>query len=286
LESVTEYDYKTLAEKNIIQSKEFERVETEDGPQIIYRIYRKDEYDNEYLYDENVIRGVSQIPIVPVYSNKVEPYIGEPVLMDLAYMNISHFRKSSDVDTALHYGAMPMLEIKGGDNSIDPVTGQSEEIVISPNSGINVSESGGVRWIELNGSGVKTYMENIKELEASMSVLGLEITSKKAITETATGRLLDEHTSNSMLKTICIDLEASLEKAFGFAGEYISATTDNIVVNIDTSLAVTPDAGVSTLIDLVREGILSASDALEEIKQRQLLIINPTTPSNTDNNDN
>ena len=284
LEYITEYDYMAKKNYSLTQAKEFVLEEDEDGNTlVIYRIYRKDDNGKEFLYDENIIRGVDSIPVVPVYSGKVEPYIGAPPLMDLAHMNILHYRKSSDVDHSLHLGAMPMLEIKGNNSYTDPETGKEEEIVISPNSGINVSETGGVRWIELNGSGIKTYMDNIKELEASMSILGLELTSKKALYETATGRILDEHTSNSLLKSICIDLESSLEKAFRFAASYIGADEESIAVNIDTSLAVSPDSGVDMLVSLVKEGILTAQDALEEIKQRRLLIINPEqAPRNTE----
>lgn len=277
-------DYDGLEQISIDQVKEFTYDEDDN---IIFNIYRKDDKDKEYLYDSNVITGATSLPIVPVYGNKTSPYIGEPPLMDLAYMNILHYQKNTDIDVALHYGAMPMLVLKGHEQHVDPNTGNKDEITISPNSGINVSESGDAQWLELNGSGISTYMDNVKELEASMSMLGLELTSKKALYETATGRMLDEHTSNSILKSICIDLEGSLEKAFMYAGEYLNLNLNDVQVVIDTSLTVNSDIGFERIITMVKDGIITAQEGLQEIKERMLLVTNPEgvqPNNNTDNN--
>lgn len=278
LEQVIEYDA-NFQSQYINQVKEFT---FDDEGNVIFNIYRLNDKDQEYLYDSNMIRNMTRIPISPVYANKTSPFVGEPTLMDLAHMNILHYQKSTDVDVALHYGAMPMLVLKGYDSNIDPNTGAEDEIVISPNSGIKVSETGDVRWLELSGSGISTYMENIKELKASMSMLGLELTSPKSIHETATGKLLDEHTKNSILKVITIDLKSALEKALYFAGQYIQEDVDADVV-IDTSLTVALDDGVDNIISMVKEGILTPSDGLNEVKARMLLLTDPT--GNTNNNE-
>jgi len=269
-EEVSEYDGFTTVSQYQVKQFSFD-----ESGNVSYTIWREDKNGNEYLYDKNIIRNMKRIPITPVYANKISPFLGEPTLLDLAYLNIQHYQKTSDVDVALHYGAMPMLVIKGMKDQIDPTTGEStNEIVISPNSGFHVDSDGDVSWLELNGSGISTYMQNINELKASMSLLGLELTTPKAIHETATGRLLDEHTKNSILKVITIDLASSLERALWYAGQYMAEEVD-ATVTIDTTLTVTPDAGIENVLAMVKAGILTPSQALKEITERRLLLTNP-----------
>jgi len=270
LETVVEYE--GIKSFNVKQVKEF--TFDVDGA-VIYNIWRLDKNKKEYLYDTNVITNMKRIPITPVYGNKITPFIGEPTLMDLAYMNIKLYQKTADIDVALHYGAMPMLVLKGVEQNVDPATGMETEIVISPNSGINVAPDGDARWLELNGSGIKTYQEDVKDLKASMSFLGLELTSpNKTIHETATGRILDEHTKNSMLKVITIDLAASIIKAIYHAGQYLQLQS-NAEVIIDTSLTVTSDIALDNIVTLVSSGMLTPAQGLEEVKARMLLITDP-----------
>lgn len=242
--------------------------------EVVFNIYRKDDHGNEYLYSTDTIT-MPYIPIVPVYSNKTEPFLGEPLLTDLAYANIEHYQKSSDVDIALHMSAMPMLILSGVEVPVDPTTGLEQEITISPHSSFNVSENGDVKWLELSGTSLKTYMENIKDTEATMSLLGLELTSKRAYQETATGRMLDTVAEMSQLKAVCIDLESALQRAFTYAGDYIKFDASNTEVIIDTSLTVSPDVSVDMVISLVQQGILTPQEGLEEVKSRMLLATNP-----------
>lgn len=239
--------------------------------------------ENVLHYDTNFLTGVETIPIIPVYAGKVGDYVGRPLLMDMVHANIAHFRKKSDIDTALHYAAMPILVLKGRSKNYDPATGRNDnDIVISPNSGIDVGEDGDVEWLELNGSGISIYKEDLKDLEDSISMMGLELTTSKKPFETATGRLIDEQNSQSILEGICIDLESALTTSFKIMAQYMNI--DKIIINdinidIDTSTMITPNSGVDIILNIYKEGIITATEALKEIKERAILVTNPVGQS-------
>lgn len=60
-----------------------------------------------------VLEGVTEIPIDAVYGNRTSFYIGTPVYMDTAELNIKHWRSGSLQDYALKFGRYPFQLVSG-----------------------------------------------------------------------------------------------------------------------------------------------------------------------------
>jgi len=249
----------------IEQRKDFIRLE--DG--VYVRTYQFINNKEELIYQGKISLDI--IPVVPVYGNKVNPYFGTPVLLDLAFLNILHWQKQSDVENILHSVACPILFIKGVDAGTNE-DGTPKTIQISPNSTYSTSDSNAdIKWVEPSGGGIKVVMESADKLIDNMSVMGLDLTVIKPGTETATGRLLDAAESNSILKSITIDLEWSIYQALIIAGLYLNIDASDSEYVMDVSSTVLSSDEVRLLIDMYKEGLLDAKAVLEEIKARKLI---------------
>lgn len=256
--------------ESIEQVKEFILLEDRS---VQYVIYRKDKQGKEYIYDTNIIRGIDLIPIIPVYGNKTIPFHGSPVLMDLAQLNVTHWQMYSDYLNIVHATSVPMLVIKGYTEQTNP-DGSVQELVISPNSAIKLTDpTGDVKWVEINGSGITAAKEALNDLEAKMSLNGLELTASanNIASETATGRLIDAATANSILKTICMDVEVAVLQAILYSAIYIDAPVEPTSIEVTINSTFLVDKMYSDIVELYKNGLLTQEEALAEIKSRGLL---------------
>lgn len=261
IENVTE------GSDTIEQVKEF----TLENGIVTYNIYRKDPKNHqEFLYDTGVLMGLDFIPITPVYGNKTANYTGEPTLYDLAELNIAHWQTFSDYRNIVHAVSCPILVLKGVHETVDE-NGYKQEVVISPNSAMRVPAEGDVKWVEVSGGSITAAKDALDDLESKMAVMGLELTVPRATAETATGRILDAAESNSLLKSIATDLEWAIYSAFCFAGQYIGVDGTPTEVEINTDYTVSLAGDMTTVMDMYREGLLSAKEVIQEAKNRQML---------------
>ena len=249
------------------QVKEFTLTEERE---VVYTIYRKDKDNKEYIYDSNTITGINLIPIVPVYGNKIGPFLGSPALYDLAQLNVTHWQMYSDYLNIIHSTGVPMLVVKGFTADTDEA-GNKQELVISPNSAIHLSDpQGDVKWVEISGQGIKTMRDAIADLELNMSMNGLELTVQNGTGgETATGRLIDAATATSILKSICMDVESALYQAVVYSGLFLGEDATLSTVTINSQFLV--DSQYADIIELYKNGLLTQEEASAEIKARGLL---------------
>lgn len=286
LETVDEFDSFYNANE-LQQVKEFIKIFDKDNkPSVIYNIYRKDQQNEVFLYDTNQLQTLTKIPLIPCYGNKTSQFIGEPTLMELAEQSIAHWAAYANYRNLSDFVAVPLLQVKGLKQSPNE-NGDIPEFVVSPNMAYMFETDGGMSYAEIQGTGLQLLLEGIKDLEASMNASGLELSSASnnssvnpSNAETATGRIIDAAESNSLLKSITKDLTWSLYWAFVMAGEMIGQDTTDTVVDIDTSYTVMGNSQFAELMELYNNGILTASELMEELKTKGMFqsetIINKT----------
>lgn len=265
LETVVEFNYLTGVEEVIEQVKELYR-NPEDGS-INYRITRKDKEGNEEVYDENKLFNMTEIPIVPVYGNKVSSYIGTPTLIDLVEQSITHWQLYSGYLNSIKTSTIPILEVRGWNAPVDD-QGKPQQFILSPNTAVQINNpNGGLKWVNSDGNGIESALKAIKDLEDSMALSGLELTVDRAQgTETATGRLIDAAEANSILTAIVMDLEWSLYKGFLIAGEMIGVDASATEIDIDATFTVVANTEFNQVMALYTEGLVDAKFVLEEAK--------------------
>ena len=269
-----------------------------------YRVLRLNE-DQQYtqqLYDENgdaiteeiTIRGASgqpfdYIPFHFIGSRDNLPDIDEPILYDIARVNIGHFRNSADQENNLSVHGGGTLVVS---TDMSPEAFQSANpggITVGENAGLILSEGGKAELLQLgSASAIGTEMAHKEQM---MVQIGAKIITKTG-QRTAEEARIQATSENSMLDTMVGNINEAFTAVIYDCRAFISPTDAEIVFSLNDDFwqdSIAPqeimamiqgnDAGVMPKIDIVRrlmdagwiqsEG--TAEDILAEITQESPL---------------
>jgi hypothetical protein len=235
---------------------------------------------------EGTMTGVVHIPIIPLYSNRTAFMMGEPLLQDLAELNIRHWQSSSDQQWVLHFARTPILFAKGMD--LTDENGRPQSLNVGPNSVVTSSRSDAdLKYVEHAGQAIASGQEDLKLLEDQMAVMGLDLSVDRTGNMTATGRAIDAAGADSILKSISVQLEDTLTTALLLIEMYFVDSTDFMVEVNKEYIPVFGNTDMEDIFTMWREGLISASQVLEEAKRRNVVCdkyyvddaINTVTPN-------
>lgn len=140
------------------------------------------------------------IPLEAYYINKKDDFIAEPPLLDLAEMNIKHYRVYSDYSHNLHVSSIPILAVYG-DN-------ESDDLKISVNTALRFSSEGSkMEYVETSGTSLNAARLELNDLENRMAKMGLQQLSGGAENKTATQSRIDMEEGRSTLQEAVINGE-------------------------------------------------------------------------------
>lgn len=236
----------------------------------------KSDQDNDWaITDGGELFGIPYIPIIPFYTNRHGFFYASPPLNELAETNLTHFRSQSDQENVLHIARVPMLKVRGF-NSIDPETGHKQDIVISPNTVIDLGSDpqADASWIEHDGKALQAGREHLQDLENQMAVQGLELTAQRPGGQTATEKAIDTAAANSQLKSMALNLQDAIEQAMMIAALYLQLDPESagsIGVNTDFTVSYQGDRDMANLFELYRNNLIDAQTLLNEAKRRSVL---------------
>ena len=269
-----------------------------------YRVLRlnQDQQYTQQLYDENgdaitdeiTIRGASGQPFdfIPFHfigSRDNLPDIDEPILYDIARVNIGHFRNSADQENNLSVHGGGTLVVS---TDMSPEAFQSANpggITVGENAGLILSEGGKAELLQLgSASAIGTEMAHKEQM---MVQIGAKIITKTG-QRTAEEARIQATSENSMLDTMVGNINEAFTAVIYDCRAFISPTDAEIVFSLNDDFwqdSIAPqeimamiqgnDAGVMPKIDIVRrlmdagwiqsEG--TAEDILAEITQESPL---------------
>lgn len=157
-----------------------------------------------------------------------------PMLEDLGYLNLQHFRSRSDQDTILHVARVPLLFFAGWDK--DDV----ETTVSVNNAFVNRSKDAKVQYVEIEGASIEAGNKDLLHIEDQMLVMGADLLTLKPGNPTATAKAIDTSEKISDLQAIVIDLEFDMVRAFEMAASYLNAAiAEDILVTMSKEFGVT-----------------------------------------------
>lgn len=211
------------------------------------------------------------IPVVPFYTRRCGFMEGMPALEDQAWLQLSHYRKRSNLDNILDVANVPTLE-RVGINEAESKQNQLGVYRFFWSS----NKDAQTRWVELKGDGVRLLMEDVTNLEARIMLLGMQpmVAKPSGGLVTATERLLDEENAMSQLEAWALSLQDSLELAFRYVANWygVSDLPENIVsVQADLTFDVHGKEGSEFIRWMRDRGDLSAEGLYAQAKMRGLL---------------
>jgi hypothetical protein len=179
-----------FTEKEIERVRQYDLVEEAGEPRVRYRAWTRDleqsvvsrvvrwlrsfgtgewapEEDEHGVIDRLLGPRMTRIPLVTDYGNRTGFMLSDPPALDLAHLNLRHFRLSSDHDASLHKTLQAVFVIRG----VDPDT--IEHVVTD--QGLALPETDMVaEYVEPQGNGLQHARDEIQNIEQRAAALGLQ----------------------------------------------------------------------------------------------------------------
>ena len=230
-----------------------------------WQVWRK--LSTGWAIHEEGTTNIGQIPLSVAYSNKVAEFISKPPLLSIAGLNISHAQANCDLQHALHVSAMPLLILKGFDDSDTDGT-----IGLSANSAILLPDTGDGKFIEPASSSFDAQQAYLDRLEDQMRNLGLAtLFAQLSSPETAQAKQISRIDSDSLLSVVSRNLEDALQLAFDHAAEYIGKEAPKVLIDRDYNLSQLDGGSVGQYMNLYNNNVITQSTLLEILRNGEIL---------------
>jgi len=249
----------------------------EDGTRTEWRFDDKTKRwfsDNGSAYNP----GKNGIPLFPFYTEQLGPYHAQPVLEDLAWVNLAHFQSRSDHAHVMRIARLITLVTKGfktaasaGFKKGDKV---QSEIVLGPLERINTENTDAdAAFLEPNGKSIELSFRDMEQLADECKRLGARHLTSTTGNVTARAITVDDKKSANNLQTFCVRLEVVLRQIMEAVAEWLNSgeLPESVQPRIDKEFLddVTPEVGARALQSL--EGYLSKRQRLKEAKRQKIL---------------
>lgn len=210
------------------------------------------------------------VPLVTLYANQTGFMEGEPVLLDMAYLNVAHWQSDSDQRNILHVARVPILFGIGLTDDPD----RSIELDIGANTVVNGPVGSDLKYVEVAGNAIEAGRKDLESLEARMGLIGMDMLVRKPGNATATARALDQGEQDSALGAIARALESALDTMLDYFAFWLGLGKDaggNTQVFKDFGISMRDAEDVKQLTEMRVNGDISRQTYWDEMKRRGLL---------------
>lgn len=210
---------------------------------------------------------LKKIALVTFYTNRTGFMESKPPLLDLAYLNVTHWQSGSDQRSILTVSRFPMLAGSGVSDY------ENEKTIVGPHGLLLADDpQGRFYYVEHSGAAIAAGRNDMQDLEKQMALYGAQLLTPRPDRETATARSMDENSTTSGLKSMTFSFIDALEQALLLTAEMSGNESGGTVrVNTDFSLSETEIVDLQTLVTARKDGEISHSAFIAELKRRGVL---------------
>ena len=220
---------------------------------------------SDYEMVETGNYSLDNIPLITTYANKTDTLVSKPPLLDIAYLNLAHFQRQADLIHSLHIASQPILVMEGWDD-------QTKDMAVSVNYAMATAPGNKIYYVEPAASAFEAQSAEIKELQMQMSTLGIStLSQQKFVAESADARRLDRIDTNSMLSSVSMDLEQSLQRCFDVAARYIGIEAPEVQLSRDFNIERLIGQDITALNALFDQGVLGRDEFRQILVQGEIL---------------
>ncbi len=208
---------------------------------------------------------IKEIPLVTLYTNRMGMLTSTPLLIDLAYINLAHYRAQADRLHSIHIAAMQQLILEAHENSDFLIAGVNYALRLDPgNKGY---------YLQTDAAAYQAQKELLEDLEQQMATLGVtKLVGQKMVAESEGAKRLDQAQANSTLALISMELERCLNKMFELAGLYAGKEPPEIKLDRDFDFSTLLGQDVSVIGTLHKEGQLPTKEFVQILKYGEILL--------------
>lgn len=254
--------------ENVSSSDEFET-----DLACVYRVLRLDsgKYIQE-VYDEDLTlvdsipyRAFDEIPFIAVHPFGIGFRDYKPQMLDIANINISHYRTSADLEHGRHFTGLPTPVIIGASTDVPMFIGSTKFLVI-PN------HQAKAQYLEFTGQGLQSLEKAMSEkmtLLASLSARLLDNSARGS--EAAEAVKLRYSSESSSLATNVKAMEVAIRTAYRFLAQANREDPDSVKLTLSTQFMDSPmtAAELTALFNGLLGGAISVETLVYNLKRGQ-----------------
>jgi len=184
------------------------------------RTNRSTNFENEEFVENREAGGDHTFPGIPLkslYFNRTGFMTAEPVLEDLAWLNLAHWQSYSDQRNILRFARVGILFMSGLSKQE-----AEKEMAIGPTQlWRSTNENAKLQHVEHNGKSIEAGFKDLAELERRMVILGMQPFIEKTGSVTATSRAIDTAKEQSAIKSWVRACAMVMEQCYEAASVWI-----------------------------------------------------------------
>ncbi len=242
----------------------------EPNMQRVYEETESDDGEKRWVLVETIPVTLGFIPLVTLYTNRTGFMQGEPLLLDMGYLNIAHWQSDSDQRNILHVARVPLLFTSGITEDED----DEVELTLGPSRAVHGPMGSDMKYVEHTGRAIEAGRKDLEDLEQRMGLMGMDLITRRPGQVTATQRALDQTEMDSPLQSISRELENALETMLDYFAQWIGLGDDaggSAEVFKDFGIDFRDAEDVKALLDMRAAGDISRNTFWDELKRRGLL---------------
>jgi hypothetical protein len=198
----------------------------------------------------------------------------KPPMLDLANLNISHFRNSADYENGLHWIGTPTPIFSGNFANTNLDADGNIEIRLGATSGIQMTEGGDAHFLEFNGQGLEGNLGRALDRKANqMAVLGAKmLETEKRTAESYDTVAIRRQEETSILASIANDVSRTIQEMLGYMDWYYGGNS-SVEYWLNTDFLPQPVDGnmVREMVAAWQSGAFSTPELFEFMKQGEVI---------------
>lgn len=170
---------------------------------------------------------LNRIPFLFITPTRIGEAVDKPPILDLANVNLSHYRSSADHEWGLHYTALPTPVIIGVDKNTRLKIGSSIAWVLP-------DMDAEAKMLEFTGAGLQSIERALDKKEKLMATLGSRLLeTQKVAAEAADAVRLRQAGEQSVLGNIAITVSEALTRALKIVAEWLRLSPGDVKVKLN-----------------------------------------------------
>lgn len=245
-------------------------------PQVSFKVWRKEETKTSdgvvivwKVHEEGLIKPVTSIPLAVGYIGvRQGPMVATPPLLDLADLNLGHYRVSADRRwlMSICHAPTPVIEKYTDPVNPDGTPRPEEPMKLGPSSSLKLRGDATFSWKQADPEALTSSKEEKDDLIAQMASMSMAFLSQeRKAQETATAHRINAQSQNATLGSAAIALEDMINQALGFHAQFMGVTpAPRVKVNVTYDESALDPSTISALNQLA---------AANNLTRKTLLII-------------
>lgn len=214
------------------------------------------------------------IPFYFVGAKNSLPCPEKPPLIDMANVNLSHYRSTADLEHGAHFTGLPTAVITG--HTDDDSEGKNAEYRIgAATAWIFPNPETKVQYLEFQGQGLEALENRIAKKEEQMAFLGARMLSpEKKSAETAETAAIHRMGESSVLASLAQSVGEAIEKALRFMSEWAGFDGGEAVeykLNKDFMATIMTPQELTALLQTWQAGGIAYDDLLDNLKRGEIV---------------